>query len=837
VRRKAAATGAMLLTFALGMLLAVLVVGSASAAGSKTTAKAKTTATPTSSLSSDTTTTTSPGDSFFVVNGTVNAASDHEILGSSAFPNFTTGAVDNYYSMAHSHVDNSPFAEGTASPFDTGPIGQTAAAGNTQQPQYADARWPGDKDSGKATYGTEGQPYATAEAGEYRAKADASEAKNGLSGPGVGGAKTLPLPKGFDLKLRQALAGWRSKWQGPLGLKKPSVTTPAGTATVPKLPVTRPKLPVSKPPVTPPTVTTPIATVTTPLPVTPPPGVTLPTTTLSSSGRTDGSRSLAALRTAKSPAAASDSPPADGESLLVSSTSAMLIPVAAKPKTATTTTGTTTTSTTTTKSKTSKPKTSKTYSSKPDKTKTEKKSYALMLSGESSLGRVSLAGGQIVLEGIHVTASITNDGTPSYKANVSVASATIGGIPVTIDQDGVHVAGQGQGLPYQQASDALNGALKQAGIQLFLVGPEVTQSSCGQGGLGGGGSDNGGNNSSSTTTTSSSSSGGGQLGSGSSCDQSGGGDMCSQSGTGNDNPGNGSGGSGPALPGATPTSTDQTDTTSMPSSCGSSQMCDQAGSGTTTGTTTTSATPAGLGGSGSKPGTTTTTSSRQSTTGTKTDTTSTTGDTSSSCGGSGLPSSFGSCAQSGTGGGTTTTSAQSGTSTTTSSGDQFGLGGGMPSSPEMTVVATGVHVVFTQPVSPPGVPAQYVEHILGEVYVDSLATPAGDTALGGLGLSSGSSSLSSSSSSCGGTAGGAASGASASGAGGSAVGGVGASGSAAGAGSAFGSGSQPGSTSLPVAFATALRKPLWLLLSYLVWQALVIGTGWSLWNWRRGDPS
>ena len=74
----------------------------------------------------------------------MNAASDHEIVGSSAFPNYTTGAVDNYYSMAHAHVDNSPFAEGTASPADTGPVGQTAAAGNTQQPQYADARWPGD---------------------------------------------------------------------------------------------------------------------------------------------------------------------------------------------------------------------------------------------------------------------------------------------------------------------------------------------------------------------------------------------------------------------------------------------------------------------------------------------------------------------------------------------------------------------------------------------------------------------------------------------------------------------------------------------------------------------
>src|SRR5207302_2600254 len=89
------------------------------------------------------TTTPDAAAHFFVLNGTVNAASDHEIVGSSAFPNFATGAVDNYYSLAHSHVDNSPFAEGTASPADTGPIGQTAAAGNFQQPQYADARWPG----------------------------------------------------------------------------------------------------------------------------------------------------------------------------------------------------------------------------------------------------------------------------------------------------------------------------------------------------------------------------------------------------------------------------------------------------------------------------------------------------------------------------------------------------------------------------------------------------------------------------------------------------------------------------------------------------------------------
>ena len=44
---------------------------------------------------------------------------------------------------------------------------------------------------------------------------------------------------------------------------------------------------------------------------------------------------------------------------------------------------------------------------------------------------------------------------------------------------------------------------------------------------------------------------------------------------------------------------------------------------------------------------------------------------------------------------------------------------------EQTITATGVHVAFAQPVDAPGVPAQFVEHILGEVFVDSLAAPAG----------------------------------------------------------------------------------------------------------------
>jgi hypothetical protein len=162
-----------------------------------------------------------------------------------------------------------------------------------------------------------------------------------------------------------------------------------------------------------------------------------------------------------------------------------------------------------------------------------------------------------------------------------------------------------------------------------------------------------------------------------------------------------------------------------------------------------------------------------------------------------------------------------------------------------------VHIVFTQPVSPSGVPAQFVEHIIGEVFLDSLATPAAPLSGGGLGFSSSSlSSSPSSSSSClgGGHSGSSASGSSSLSSGGSSsTGGSSSLGSASGAGSpsaaSYGSSSQPSSgtptagSSLPASFAHALHKPLWLLLTYLVWQALVIGTGWSLWHWRRGGTT
>jgi hypothetical protein len=494
--------------------------------------------------------------------------------------------------------------------------------------------------------------------------------------------------------------------------------------------------------------------------------------------------------------------------------------------------------------------------------------YTLVTGGESSLGRVSIGGGQIVVEGIHVTASIANDGTtPTYKAAVSIASASIGGIPVTIDEDGVHVAGQGQGLPYQQASDALNGALKQAGVKLFLVTPEVTKNSCGQSGTGSG------SGTSPTTTTS------GQSGTPSSCGQTGSSAACGQYGTG----AVGVPGTGTTTTTTTSTNQSGSPTTTSPCDQTGSAACGQygTGSGGGPGTGTTTTTP-----SRNQSGSTTTTSpcdqtgsaacgqygtstgGNMSSTGTTTTAATTTasrnqpGTTSTTpswCVQSGTTPTTSACLPGASTGSTTTPNAQPGasTGTTTTPGNQSSTtttpgaldpmapAGGSDSGEE-TVTATGLHVVFTQPVNQPGVPAQYVEHILGEVFVDSLAVPA--PPLSNLDFSSSLSSpsfsgVSGSSSSCvpGGHSGKTTSGSGASAVGGSSAGGSAASNSLSPSGSTLGSTSQPGAgstgTSLPAAFAAALRKPLWLLLAYVLWQAIVIATGASLWNWRRGDAS
>lgn len=455
-----------------------------------------------------------------VINATVDASTDHEVGTSTAFPNYTHGAVDNYYSLAHSHIDNSPFAEGTASPADSGPLGQTAAAGNFKQPQYADARWPGAKNGRSATVGNSGGPSGYAAAGSYMATALSSDA----SGSSPGGKMKIRVSKATAHRLRVLLRAWRSKWVSVLGLDLPKPN-------------------FADLPVTVPTVTT---------PNTP----TIPTVTIPT------------------------------------------VP-----------TGTTTTQTTTT--------TSTNPSSSPQNgglvamsiAKIDPKSRAVVTSGHSFSGTVKIAAGQIILKNVDVTVRIVNAGKPKGGCSSKVGGATVGGVPVTIDQNGVHVAGQGSGVPYGQADSAMNAALKQAGVQLYTVKPQVTKSAN-----------------------------------------------------------------------------------------------------------------------------------------------------------------------------------------------------------QLTIDCTGVHASFSQPVGQSGVPSQTVDHIIGEVFVDSLASPAPKIPKvnfnngGGSTFNNGGGS---SSSSGGGSYGNNSS-------------------------SSSGNGGN-GSTSTPTSFLTAaLSKPWWLLAAYLVWQAIVIATGASLWRWRTG---
>jgi len=139
------------------------------------------------------------------LNGTVLAGSEHVLAGSSAFPNFRTGALDNYYSLAHAHLDGSPFTEGAASWADTGPLGQTLVAGaGFHQPQYADARYPGNQRSASA--GSAGGPYATASAGPTKSSAYATLAST-LPGGGAPSASAARL-----LALRAALSAWRAQY-------------------------------------------------------------------------------------------------------------------------------------------------------------------------------------------------------------------------------------------------------------------------------------------------------------------------------------------------------------------------------------------------------------------------------------------------------------------------------------------------------------------------------------------------------------------------------------------------------------------------------------------------
>lgn len=87
----------------------------------------------------------------------VYATGVHVIFYTDAYPNFSTGAVDNHYPLAKARQDASPLSDATATYSDIGPFGQTATACSNPDPSqcqnkvgvpYANAHYPGGSSKG-----------------------------------------------------------------------------------------------------------------------------------------------------------------------------------------------------------------------------------------------------------------------------------------------------------------------------------------------------------------------------------------------------------------------------------------------------------------------------------------------------------------------------------------------------------------------------------------------------------------------------------------------------------------------------------------------------------------
>ena len=104
----------------------------------------------------------------------------------------------------------------------------------------------------------------------------------------------------------------------------------------------------------------------------------------------------------------------------------------------------------------------------------EAKAAQAITESTSTLSNVDLGGGVVHIDSIVSTAKVVTDGAKATATGgTTLAGVTVAGVPVFIDQDGVHVATMGAGgNPVNQVLDAgVRAALQQAGISLELPGP------------------------------------------------------------------------------------------------------------------------------------------------------------------------------------------------------------------------------------------------------------------------------------------------------------------------------------------------------------------------------
>lgn len=92
---------------------------------------------------------------------------------------------------------------------------------------------------------------------------------------------------------------------------------------------------------------------------------------------------------------------------------------------------------------------------------------------ESTIHDLSLAGGQITIAAAHSLATVTSiGGRTTARGGTTVSGMTVGGVPVTVDGTGLHVAGQSVANPVPQQT--LDDAVKALGLTVLLTRPRTT---------------------------------------------------------------------------------------------------------------------------------------------------------------------------------------------------------------------------------------------------------------------------------------------------------------------------------------------------------------------------
>jgi hypothetical protein len=97
----------------------------------------------------------------------------------------------------------------------------------------------------------------------------------------------------------------------------------------------------------------------------------------------------------------------------------------------------------------------------------------LVVTAESAVNGLDLGGGQLHIDHVRSVATARVDGAKvtAASATTTVSGATAGGVPVTIDSSGVHVAGNGDGGALNGGANSALAALDASGIKVRLLTP------------------------------------------------------------------------------------------------------------------------------------------------------------------------------------------------------------------------------------------------------------------------------------------------------------------------------------------------------------------------------